>query len=224
MSCLLTNQRLFFLHIPRTGGTWVKQALGILNIRIQARFSRRMYSGAIRLSTKHCLLSHYLEKEHSRWDTSFAFVRHPIEYYETVWGWIYLSVHHPDKRKRFCWHPFTIPYDNWDKDFNVWIKTMLEKYPGWVSHLFDLYVGPQGGEFCKYIGRMENLVDDFCAIMEDYNLLSDELCNIEKQNIRQAPKIVWDEGLKRDVEVSESSAINRFYGKNLHKLRYGIRN
>lgn len=215
MAHLLSKYRLLHHHIPRTGGTWIDRALRILDVRVSMRFR---FDG-ITLPMKHCLLSHYTEDHRSRWDTTFTFVRHPIKYYESVWSYLYTIERYRSGLKRFDWHPFMDAYLCWDYDFNVWAGTMLRKYPGWVSHLFEMYVGPKGGEFCNYIGRTESIVENFCEIMADFGLSDDKIFDLEKQNMSKV-EVEWDESLKLAVNRSEHSSISRFYGNNFNKLRY----
>ena len=218
MSQLITKHRLFFLHIPRTGGTWICQALKFLNTRISRRFNKRPVHSNKKLVSKHFLLQHLLREEFGRWDTSFAFVRHPINYYEPVWSWLLRAGKRRTGMNRFSWHPFDIPYVNWNDDFNVWMKLMLSNNPGWVSHLFDMYVGPEGGEFVDYIGRTENLIDDFQKIIRNFGLASSDIQNIGKKNVCN-PNIKWDKGLKEAVIAAEP-AITRFYDKNFDRIEF----
>ena len=220
MSHLLTDYRLLHNHIPRTGGTWVTEALRILEVTVSMKFQFRR-NDKNRLPLKHPLLTQYSRKDLGHWDTSFSFVRHPVKYYESVWAYLYDIGYVNRARfiKIFSWHPFTEVCQNWDDDFNTWAEKMLEGHPGWVSHLFEMYVGPEGGEFCEYIGRTERLVDDFCEIMADYDLYDDRIRQLEKQNVSKV-KRVWDESLKFAVAGSEHIVIGRFYGDNFNVLRY----
>jgi len=219
----LVESEFLFHHIPRTGGTWIGAALDVINIEIES-WRKCCRKG---LSKKHLLLSHYRLRYRKRIKQSFAFVRHPIAYYESVW--CYLMKDGKQNRDRysirFSWHPYISAAKIWHSDFNVWVARMLDIYPLWMTRLFELYVGPRGAEFCKYIGRTENLCNDFCSIMcllgheEQILLKKEKLESIEKQNIRfNRDQIEWHKELQSGVLETEKEIVNRFYGSNSNKI------
>ena|SRR5271166_5029024 len=70
MSAQLVGSNALFLHIPKTGGTWVEQAL------IQTGVQTAAPPTIQGVTYRHCLLS-MLEKRHP---FVFTFVRHPLSW------------------------------------------------------------------------------------------------------------------------------------------------
>lgn len=237
MSAIIKKHRLIYLHIPRTGGSWAYKAFNISNVRASLDIQKLYYPDTnkklrkgLKSLEKHCLLQHYSKKSSAEWDFVISFVRHPIQYYESIWSHFYDKIKKEWGYKKFSrrikgcsWHPYIIPFSYWNEDFNIWMKDMLKYHPGWVSHLFEMYVGPEDVEFCDYIGRTERLIEDFSSIMSDFGINADKVSQVGRINVSN-PDIVWDESLLQDVIAAEHMAINRFYGDNYNKIRYKIEN
>jgi hypothetical protein len=86
-------------------------------------------------------------------------------------------------------------------------------------------VGPEGGEFCNFIGRTETLIDDFMLVLSElgYNegmAAESEYRGMERHNSIDM-EIVWDEKLQNQMLQQEVLALNRFYeGTNLKRRWY----
>lgn len=213
-----------FLHIPRTGGTWVEGA--IWNSEISA--SRWLKKQPKQYAMKHCLLSLHNRDVQSRINRVFSFVRHPIPYYESVWRWIKFS-NVPRKMRiinRYDWHPHFSAIKLYHEDFNVWVERILNEEPLWYTRLVEQYVGPQDGEFCNYIGRTETLNSDFCEVMvwlgysKQINIHKDIILSSRNKNSSEVNRPTWNDCLKKCVVGTERLLIDRFYGSNIKKRFY----
>jgi len=205
----LKKQQAMFSHIPRTGGTWVEKAL--LDLRVPLSFHcvgiKKGYP------KKHSAFAQYTYRPGSM-RMMFSFVRHPIAYYESVWKWLRRYVEGKTRRKEWKWHPFKSVSSFPLSDFNVWMCHVLEDEPLWYTRLIELYVGPNDGEWCNFIGRTETLVEDFILLMNSFGVKGiEKLMTIPNiHGIRH--HVEWDGCLKERVLESERLVISRFYGED----------
>jgi hypothetical protein len=135
------SERMRFLHVPKTGGTWAVHAMiagGIPLWEPEANAVTRNHPDLARTP------------EHAHLFT-IAFVRHPLDWYRSFWlhrmreGWIYPD-HAIDSRAR-------------SDDFNEFVEQVVENIPGHLGEFYERFVGPPGDEI-DFIGRHEHLVDD----------------------------------------------------------------
>ena len=234
MARFLTDSRLLIQHIPRTGGTWVEQAIETCHISCIKWLQKQ----PAWLPSKHGLLSHYQRGQMARVDYVAAFVRNPVSYYASVWRWIRQSeVRRKELRpgkssaqfllNNWSWHPHRTAVVQWlevggmDGVFNDWVFLMLEREPLWCTRLIEQYVGPAGGEFCDFIGRTETLTDDFLLLMKSFGHRVDEsvVRGILKKNTSKEP-LELDPGLRGRIERDECLVMKRFYGDNQQERWY----
>lgn len=221
-----------FQHIPRTGGTWVEQAL----YKAEVVCSRWIRKQPRRLPRKHALLQHYYRGELDKADIIFTFVRHPLSYYESNWRWMkgfdrnrraLSRMSNPRRNgQQWDWHPQRVPAKHFHKDFDVFVSRILDCEPAWATRLFEWYCGPEGGEFCNFIGRQESLSDDLVDFLEQHMHLAMteetrwKVTEQKDKNLAQYEEPVeWDPRLKKKVEHSEQSLIRRFYGQTTRERR-----
>jgi hypothetical protein len=134
---MLIFERAIFLHVPKTGGTWVKAAATQANLK----FEEYSVDGDIHADLSYCP---------TRSKFVFAFVREPVSLYRSYWrfkareGW--------DDRNPFdvaCAAP----------TLEGFVENVLRLEPAWCSRLFEDYVGPPTAEI-DFIGRFESLAAD----------------------------------------------------------------
>jgi len=225
MSLFLPEKNALFLHIPRTGGTWIGRALRIVGIPLLKWGS----VCPLYRPRKHTILGHYDKGFLDRVDFIFTFVRPPRDYYKSVWRFTQRAVNiHPEKME---WQVFQQGAQSaineavyrWKPDFNEWMKEMLKEEPCWVTRWYERYVGPHRGEFCHYIGRTETIEQDAAEVMsllgyEDrWKTAQLEIAKIvmAKNSVRRchAPLIEWDADLLKKMEFDERVTMRRFFGK-----------
>lgn len=203
MSIHLFKPQALFLHIPKTGGNWIEEALRAACIN--AEYAKAM-SG---VTWRHSLVRHYTDS----FDFIFTFVRHPLSWYESWWkfqtwgNWV--------EFEPGVWHPQRILERCASNDFSEFIRLCIQHEPAYVSRMYEWYIGPQGSEFVNFVGRYEHLADDLVQVLRRLSLVFDEaaLRNTPPANVSQPPygQPIWDEALKSRMIELEAPGIRRFY-------------
>ncbi len=219
MAVILKNGALF-LHIPKTGGTWVTKVLRDLGL---ARCS---------IGHRHANLEHilapgwqglgrrleYLRKRpslrlHPR-PFTFCFVRHPLSWYESF----YLYKSQPslnweldgDEHCFHRWHPNAVLNGlGPGREFNEFVTAVMDRYPGYVSALFSHYTFRP----VDFVGRQESLRDDLVKVLERLG------CDFDPNEVRVKERInrseaadrpVWDPEVRARALRLEAAALERF--------------
>jgi hypothetical protein len=180
-----------FLHVPKTGGTWVKSA--VTNASIE--FEEYIVDGDIHGDLSYCPCPDRF---------IFAFVREPLSVYQSYWrfkrgaGW--------DPR-----NPFDV--DCQMPTFEGFVENVLRLEPAWCSRMFEDYVGPRTAEI-GFIGRYESLVDDLVRALHAAGETFDEAAirNTPPNNVSSSSQglAAWPSDLADRVRLSEREAIRRF--------------
>jgi len=235
MSVFLTEKQALFLHVPRTGGRWVKRAL--LNSKIEIDLSWQWKASDFYRIPSHALLGHYRADCFARVSYVFAFVRHPVKLYSSFWriGKSAISRHEEHTAKSYFANKMRRSIEalsRWKPNFDEWLDEMLEEEPAWATRMFERFVGPEGGEFCHFIGRTETLEQDMIQVMSilGYRLewlryYREEYPKHRKRRRRKyhmtnvIPEVeLTPEQVKR-IERSERVMIRRFFGEETFKKR-----
>ena len=201
-----------FIHIPRTGGEWLKRQLRVSGLRqhwVHPTYYRR-------IPNKHALLGHSYGVFQPRPKYLFSIVRHPVNYYESVYKWLSLSNEGRLFRKRWTWHPFLSAWRWYTADFNSWMERMLVEEPAWYSNLLTAYVGPESGEFCNYIGRTETLPTDADRLIR---ILGGDLVEPLPLLNGICQKIERDAALQNQMLQLEVQSLRRFYSEQTAEQR-----
>ena len=145
----------------------------------------------------------------------FCFVRNPLDWYESAWrglsqGWPARRAIAPLHRER-SWSPIRfLTYLAGARDFNEFISTILRDQPGFVSRMYEWYVGPPGYPRIEFVGRMESLAADLHLILRFLGW-NGTLPDITAVNAGEQPRPEWDAGLRAKVEAAEVVGIRRWY-------------
>jgi Sulfotransferase family len=202
MSSRLVSSNALFLHIPKTGGTWVEQALMEIGVHTEQPLT---IPG---VTYRHSLLPMFQEQH----PYVFTFVRHPLSWYESWWKfqagtW---TIFEPG-----VWHPQRTLESCRADDFSEFIRLCIEHEPSYVSRMYEWYIGPVGFEFVNYVGRYENLINDLVQVLTvlDQTFDVEILRKLDPINVsrKTCGEPVWDPALKRQMLALEAPAIRRFY-------------
>ena len=190
MTVILPNS--VFIHIPKTGGMWVRSALEQSDLVTESYGFRH---------TVPLLYEKYMERTFR-----FCFVRHPLTWYKSYWA----------MRSRDNSWDMRVPLDMKCHDgvFNVFIDKLLYHFSG--GYLDQLYW--QFTEHCIYVGKMEHLpfslFDALDIAGETYS--KDAIRAIAKENVGEYSVNYIGNQADRLIKM-DSAAIGRYdYQPHLH--------
>jgi len=214
-----------FIHVPKAGGNWVREALrdqGLWRCRIGYKHSTPKRIADVWRFHRWQFIKHLptrpdVTPAKLRDAFKFCFVRNPVTWYESWWKFM-AGDWHPWEVGR--WHPQR-PIDNCgDDDFNRFVENVLRERPGYVSEMYRWYV--DGSDF---IGRVERLAEDLQAALHASGTEIDlkALKKVPAANVSE-PRCglpEWDPSVLRRVIDAESEAIGRF-GYQEGVSRFGV--
>ena len=149
MALLLPHS--LFLHIPRTGGTWVRAAIHAAGIQTNEVAQSLAQKDGMLGSIKHA----FLRELDDRCLFTFTFVRHPLAFYQSYWA--YKMRRGPEDFNAFDAH-------HMHNDFCTFACAVVRDYPGWLSDTYARYAG-QDGKGVRFVGKLEQLADDLVAAL-----------------------------------------------------------
>lgn len=225
----LTKNGALFLHIPKTGGSWVRHVLreqGLVKMEWPhphpeldrvLNLPRYYPLHFAKQSIKHKSLRLYREIQQSY---KFCFVRHPHSWYESYWrfmqGHDWKSFHNERQQERTIlfkrpWHPNAYLERIGRRDFRTFMQTVLTEYPGYLTQMYGWYAPP--GEI-DFVGRTESLVDDLLEALTRAGITVDEGAVRNTEKVNTSPNRIdrpkWDDELRNSVHRLEAPVFERF--------------
>jgi len=129
-----------FLHIPKTGGSWVRDYFRDSNM-VVCELEPEHINGKVIREIRNCTE-----------DLIFTFVRHPLTWYRSYW-----QMRQNDPTDRAGKWIDTIV----DLPFREFIETVIRESPGYLSNFYEDFVSR-----CRAIGKQENLRKDLDQILK----------------------------------------------------------
>jgi len=221
-----------FLHIPKTGGSWVRAFLTDNQLLAHKRghahtdydynllhdwlaFSGKGHLKKALSRARERFLTSHQNAPTNRTDQQvfrFCFVRHPLKWYESWWKFNMQKEWKEWGRQNSAkfWHVNSILNGLGDADFNQFVRNVIQARPGYVSELYFAFTKPG----ISFIGRTENLRDDLKYVLDTLGLPYNAalLHQKPKANISQAAptEIQWDPQLKKTVSLLELPGLIHF--------------
>jgi hypothetical protein len=181
-----------FLHIPKSGGSWVKKAL--IESRIEC-YEFTTIDGSGHIGLKDCPCPNKFK---------FAFVRHPVDMYRSYWQY----------KMTYGWdqnNPMDVECKS--DNFHSFIRCLLFKFPGAYSQWVINFVG-EGKNEIEFVGKYENLVDDLIVALTIAGESFDEqfIRNYPPYNVSDKINFPASYTTELEAEIREADAaiIQRF--------------
>lgn len=168
-----------FLHVPKTGGEWVRLILQELNLADyelgdkHADMDEVLYYAKFRSGRQfllYVLRRKILRKVRMRPEEGFfkfCFVRHPLKWYESYWkfcsalGWPRWGEECDVAR----YHINAELNDCADDDFNGFVRKVVKKHPGYVTELYGRYT-----RCADFVGKQETLANDLLFVLQQLGI------------------------------------------------------
>jgi hypothetical protein len=206
----IINNKFCFLHIPKTGGNWVRTVLresGIKQIKSNEISKHATYDLLVTQKTK-SIFSRYSNREINY----FCVVRHPLLWYQSWFnyqhtrGWKnWGEGGNLNPRKWHCLSPLNMPPQ---KDFNEFLTLVNRNTPGFLTHLYYSYTLPSNARVLKN----ENLREDVFQLNRQWRLGIDEelILNTKTINASKKSNIFWTEKNLVDTIENERSLFKKY--------------
>lgn len=237
MAVLLKNGAVF-LHVPKTGGSWVTTVLkeaGLVErefghihadmVRVRyygsgrKAFLRSVYDAAksrLPRSLKAAIMTPQrrrvvAERQHAQTPFTFCFVRHPLRWYESWWRYMNgrSGSDWASESDLLSWHPCAAIKHCGDDNYEQFIRNVIEQRPGFASELFAQYAQPE----IRFVGKQEYLADDLVKALNMMDLSFDEsqIHNRAAANVSHHDQSVeLPNELKAELERLEYVALRRY--------------
>jgi len=209
---IFIDNKLLFIHVPRTGGEWLEKNLEKNNIYFLSVGNKHDHACSNQAI-------HDMVKDVN----SMVFLRHPAEWYKSHWE---LKMHREIKARyklyeeKSFWHPtWDIDNECISEDFEQFVENCLNKFPSFVSYLYDQYTRKPPVSQIDNIFLTRELDNQLPQFFQKYDI--DFKIKVSNFNSHKDNNALYSEKLLYKVLKSESRSIGKFnFSSDINKLEY----
>lgn len=201
----LLTDKFLFLHIPKTGGSYVRKVTALLYINgIEKDLHHNCFPE---------LLNHITSDELSG-KTVILFIRHPLTWYQSRWAFRLSSPN--------GWEGNGLDIACGSNDFNIFVNNCIDYSGGelgWASRKMNKFINNIPNGLKTIIGKQENLHNDLIsaliqcgAIISETDLPLSPRLNISLNDNKPAHAIAkYDQKTYERVLQADGQFINKYY-------------
>lgn len=216
------------IHLPKTAIHWVEQACRSNGVPV------RLVTASGKVHRKLSIHTYLNDKKIANPRYRTCFVRRPESWYKSWYSFTRTPAASRDmpiskgpssdtkQKEKLPWSPVQcLPHVGDFSGFNEWVEACVEKQPGFVTRMYEWYIGPPGLSHMDYVGRFEHLHEHLHAMLKIFgvNVSVEKLKEVEPVNVsRPSEKPEWEPDLLKKVLELEAPTIDRFYGDNQYNI------
>lgn len=201
MASYLPELDALFIHVPHTGGTWVRRCLEASGLKTEPAKGPG---------------HHGLPEAYQQVRYRFCFVRHPQAWVESVWcglkhSWSMLA-EMPSLAAEKSWSPFRVLTKRCSANsFDEFVTNILTYEPAFVTRMLEAYIGPRGFPKVNAVGQQEHLADHLQTILNHCGFRG-ELADLPPVKVNPGPVPRWNNAmLDKEFSCTERAATERWY-------------
>lgn len=220
MTIRLTNTNTAFYEIPKTGSTFIREALTRVNISYELMSPYSYFQSdpppIYEIGSKDYTNVGYYR--HSPWwaypyiKDKYCIVRHPISWYESFWKF-FMSLK-PEARFMGFFSDFLLPDNEIENSFSDFINRIINHHPSMYTRMIESFIGPNQYNIMTEILKTENLNNDLIQVLKnlgyDKNYNLNLIHDIDKQNVSDDYDLIWGNGQKKQILYLEQEVLRRF--------------
>jgi hypothetical protein len=194
----LVTENMVFIHIPKTGGSYVRHVLKTLNLVKKE------------IGPPHDPV--FKIKPHVKEKTFFCTIRDPVKWVFSVWGdWMDDDIHRKNNIRRlkegndWSTNQFSRQIVEFIKpDMTDTFKCIIQNYPGFVSSMYTEYI--KGCEIVLDQSKLSEQLYDFLKEKNNLKVDYNYFMQISRKRVSKSSKnIIVDESILKEFRETENA-------------------
>jgi len=147
----LLTDKFLFLHIPKTGGSYIRKVIDLIHIKwVEKSHHHSCFPGLLDHLSSNDLLG----------KTVICFIRHPLTWYQSRWAF---RLSHQSG-----WQGNGLDLACGSNDFNMFVNNCIDytgSDKGWASYKMTKFIDNIPSGLKTFIGKQENLRNDLISAL-----------------------------------------------------------
>tara|TARA_Y100001970_G_C14208455_1_gene845436 strand:- start:608 stop:1264 length:657 start_codon:yes stop_codon:yes gene_type:complete len=209
---LLLKNNIIYLHIPKTGGTTLRELFkknNLIKYEIGYKHATLDRVGNINRGNINNLFFEVYKslKIRSKKINYFTVIRNPISWYESIFNYTNKKKKIWGKFDQINWHPLSdLNKFLESNDFNQFMDKINLYYPGYLTSLYSRYINLQTN-----IIKLENLEKELSNFLSSNNISIElNLTNEKKLNKSLEEPITWHDSILEETYKNEILIFKRY--------------